>query len=144
MSFELPPVVKQAERVMLDVEQIVRYFPRYHKYTIGTQMREQAMKVWKLCHRVWRDKPNRAEWMNKLVFAVDDFKLSLQLAKQVHAFKSFAQFEALAKEVSNLGSQCGAMKRNQQGNGQNVPGYRAQEQRPQKLSARSASGEARL
>lgn len=142
MSFELPPIVKLAERIMLDIEQIVRQFPRYHKYTIGTRLRKHAMKVTSLCHRVWRDKSQQIDWVNKLVFTVDDFKISLQLAKQVHAFKSFAQFESLARLVSDLGRQCGGLKKHQQGNGQNVSGYRAQSQRPQRLSARSASSEA--
>ena len=65
---------------MLDVEQIVRYFPRYHKYTVGTRLRDHAMDVNCLCHRAWFDKRNHAAWLDRLVFKVDDFKLCLQLA----------------------------------------------------------------
>ena len=42
MSFSLPPIVKAAERLLLEIEQAVRRFPRYHKYTHGTRLREQA------------------------------------------------------------------------------------------------------
>jgi len=142
MSFELPPVVKLAERIMLEVELIVRHFPRYHKYMVGERLRDHAMDVNFLCNRAWFDKTNQARWLSRLVFKVDDFKSVLQLAKEVQAFKSFAQFEALARLVTDLGRQCGSWKRKQQDSGQNVSGYRAHSQRPQRLSARSASGEA--
>lgn len=41
MPFELPPIVKQAERLMLEIEIAVRQFPRYHKYAVGAELREQ-------------------------------------------------------------------------------------------------------
>lgn len=96
MSFELPPLVKCAERVMLEIEQAVRGFPRYHKYTHGTRLRDQAMDVAQLSHRAWRDRRRQTEWTAKLIFAIDDLKLSLQLGAQIRAFGSFGQFEALA------------------------------------------------
>lgn len=40
MSFSLPPIVKAAERLLLEIELAVRRFPRYHKYTHGTHLRE--------------------------------------------------------------------------------------------------------
>jgi hypothetical protein len=35
VSFTLPPVVKQAERLLVEIELAVRRFPRYHKYALG-------------------------------------------------------------------------------------------------------------
>lgn len=107
MSFELPPIVRLAERLLVDIEEAVRRFPRYHKYTHGSELRRQAMEVARLTHRAWRDRRRQAEWLNELVWAIDDLKLNLQLGQRIQAFSSFAQFEHLARLVRDLGKQAG-------------------------------------
>jgi hypothetical protein len=144
MPFELPPIVKQAERLMLEIEIAVRNFPRYHKYAVGAELREQARLVVRLTHRAWRDRARQADWLSRLAFGVDDLKLSLQLAKQVQAFKSFAQFEMIARIAAELGRQCGGWIKQQHSKRQNGRGSDARAQRPQILSSRDASPEARL
>jgi len=137
MTHEAPPIVQLAERVLVEIEEAVRVFPRYHKYAVGAELREQARHVARAAHRAWRDHKRRGEWISRLVFAIDDLKLSLQIAKRVQAFKSFAQFEALARLTSNLGRQCGGwQKQHQKGQNQQaaLPDGRAQI-----LSARDAS-----
>ena len=54
MSANLPPIVKLAERLMLEVERAVRAFPRYHKYSLGQELRQQCRDVVRLCYRAWR------------------------------------------------------------------------------------------
>jgi hypothetical protein len=39
------PIWRDARRLLLEVEQAVRGFPRYHKYTVGTDLRRQAILV---------------------------------------------------------------------------------------------------
>ena len=145
MSFELPPIVKLAEQVLVDIENAVRRFSRFHKYTHGAQLREQAMKVARLAHRAWRDRRRQAEWIFKLVWQIDDLKLSLQLGMRIKAFASFAQFEALARAVAVLGKQAGGWhkEQQQQSKGQN-PLQRVAPERAQILSTHAASAEAKL
>jgi hypothetical protein len=140
MSYSLPPIVKAAERLMLEIEQAVRRFPRYHKYTHGTRLREQAMAIARLAHRAWRDSAHRAMWTTKLIWAVDDLKLSLQLGKQIEAFVSFAQFDMLARLCSDLGKQCGGWRKQQHRDSQNATGQRSQLQRAEILSSQAAPG----
>lgn len=140
MSFSLPPIVKAAERLLLEIEQAVRRFPRYHKYTHGTQLREQAMAIARLAHRAWRDQANRAMWTTKLIWAVDDLKLSLQLGKQIEAFVSFAQFEMLARLCSDLGKQCGGWRKQQHRDSQNARTGTTPSQRAEILSSQAARG----
>jgi len=140
MTHEAPAIVKCAERVLVEMEQVVRGFARYHKYSIGADLRASTSKVARLAHRAWRDHAHRADWISRLNFAIDDLKLSLQVAKRIEAFRSFAQFEAIIRLVSDLGRQCGGWQRKHP-KGQNdqaaMPGQRAQI-----LSARDASQEA--
>jgi hypothetical protein len=142
MTPAAPPIVQLAARVLLELEEIVRGFPRYHKYAVGAELRLHARTVSRCAHRAWRDQGYRAQWVRRLVFAVDDLKFTIQLAKDVRAFKSFAQFESLVRIVSDLGRQCGGwQKQLRRSYGQNRAGS-AQPGRAEILSARSASPEA--
>lgn len=83
----MPPIVRLAETVLLECETVVRGFSRSHKYTIGTDIRQQAMQVLRLAHRAWRMRKQQTELVRQLVWAVDDLKISLQLGKQLAAFR---------------------------------------------------------
>src|SRR6185312_3693135 len=119
MAFVVPPVVKQSERLLLEIERAVMKFGRFHKYSYGTTLRDSAMQVAKLSHRVWRDRAHQAERIGELVWAVDDLKLSLQLGCQMRAFASFAVFEELARLAAEIGRQVGGLHRKQHPKGQN-------------------------
>ena len=41
-QYELPPIVRLAERLVVMVEEAVRRFARYHRYTFGAELRRQA------------------------------------------------------------------------------------------------------
>jgi hypothetical protein len=143
MPHQAPEIVKLAERVLVEIEQAVRGFPRYHKYASGSDLRSQARRVATVANRAWRDQPRRAEWVGRLVFAIDDLKMQLQISKQVAAFKSFNQFEALIRLVSDLGRQCGGWHKQQHSKGQNQQTALSVE-RVQILSARDTSLEVNL
>lgn len=138
MNRAAPPIVMLAERVLVDIEQAVRQFPRYHKYASGAELRAQARELVRVAHRAWRDAAERGRWLEALVIAVDEFKLSMQIAQRIQAFSSFAQFEELARLVSDLGRQCGGWQK-QHRKGQNRPAPSAGPGRAQILSARDAS-----
>jgi len=42
---------RDANRLLVAIEQAVRRFTRYHKYTLGTDLRRQAMNVCRLILR---------------------------------------------------------------------------------------------
>ncbi len=49
--YEHLPIYKKAFDLNLYFEQIVRHFSRYHKYTLGTELRERARTIVKLIIR---------------------------------------------------------------------------------------------
>jgi hypothetical protein len=144
MTFELPPIVKLAQRVRLDIEQAVRGFARYHKYQVGSVLRAQALDVVSICNRAWRDRGRQLEHTGKLVFAIDDLKFTTQIAKEDKAFKSFGQFEVIAKSLVELGRQCGGWHKDQHRKSQNAKPSQVGTQRTQILSARDTSKEVSL
>lgn len=134
----LPDIARKAERLTVDIEAAVRGFSRYHKYTIGTDLRTAAMLVIKVCNRVWRDRNRQKYWMSELIWAVDELKLTLQLASQLRAFKSFKQFEAIIRQANDVGRCAGGWKRALHEKSQN-PGVNETTERAQILSGRYAS-----
>lgn len=136
---QIPDIVKRAERLLLDIEKAVKSFPRYHKYTIGTDVRNQAMTVVRISSRAWRDISNRGHWLSELIWSVDELKISLQLGSQLRVFKSFAQFEQIIRQAAEVGACAGGWKRNHQ-KSQNSDLSQGQK-RAQILSGRSASVE---
>ena len=109
------------------MEQVVRQFARYHRYTLGTDLRQQAMAILRLVHKAWRDKAGQSKHLKSLVWAIDDFKLTLQIAKELQAFTSFAQFEHVAQLVCTLGKQCGGWLKTVVNAGQNSQGPHSKE-----------------
>ena len=142
MSQQSPAIVQLAERVLVEIEEVVRTFPRYHKYAIGDELRARARQTAKAACRAWRDIDSRRERLRELEIAIDDLKLDLQTAQRLKAFKSFAQFEVIARNVSNLGRQFGAWQR-QHLKSQNQQA-RQPDGRAQILSARDTSQEVNL
>jgi len=138
--YQPPPIIKAAERLLVDIEQAVRAFPRYHRYQIGGDLRHKATDVLHTAIRAWHDKAHQRRWVQQVVWAIDDLKQYLQTAKLIHAFKSFRQFEHLARQAAELGAQAGGWHRTvNTPHAQSSEGRRAVPQRGQKLSTRTAS-----
>lgn len=140
-AHRLPEITKKAERLLVDIEHAVRGFVRYHKYSLGTDLREQAMTVLRMCHRTWRDRSRQLHWLSELVWAIDELKLSLQIGSQLKAFKSFSQFESLIRATEEVGRCAGGWKRQLHRKSQNSASD-ASPERAQILSGRAASATA--
>jgi hypothetical protein len=133
----LPEIARKAESLAVAIENAVRSFSRHNKYAIGANLRTAVMLVVQVCNRAWRDRSRQIHWVNELVWVIDELKVVIQLAKQLHAFKSFNQFELIIRAADDLGRCAGGWKRALHDKGQNsaVP----QQERAQILSDRSAS-----
>ena len=119
MGAPLPPVYRDCRRLLLHTEVVVRRFSRYHKYTVGTDLRQQAFAVMRGVHQAVYDRAQQASHIQALVWRVDDYKLTLQLAIEVGAFMhgkggaqkpttpGFAAFETSPLLASQIGKQCG-------------------------------------
>ena len=139
--FQLPPIVKAAERLLVDIEQAVSRFPRAHRYAIGSDLRKKAMHVYSQACRAWRETTHKRHHVERLVWMVDELQQHMQIAKLLHAFVNFRQFEHLARQVNAIGAQAGGWRRNfqQSPSVQNAAGLKTGPQRDQKLSTRAAS-----
>lgn len=129
MRSELPAIAKSAARLRAAIETAWTRCARRHKYGIGTDLRDQATTVQRCALRAWRDRNQQLQRVRELVIAVDDLKLTVQLAKDVAAFASFDEFEAIARLVDDVGRQSGGWLKRLHSTSQNAqassPGQRA-------------------
>jgi len=104
------PIWRDANALLLAIEQAVHHFPRYHKYAIGQEMRQQAMLICRLIVRAYHHKAQREQWVEQLNEAVDDLKIQIQLAKELQAFRHFQTFQSIAELAVAIGKQSGGWK----------------------------------
>lgn len=133
----LPEIARKAESLAVAIENAVRGFARYNKYAIGANLRSAVLLVVQLCNRAWRDRSRQIHWVNELVWAIDELKVVIQLAKQLYAFKSFKQFEVIIRATDDVGRCAGGWKRALHDKSQNSAV--SQQECAQILSDRSAS-----
>jgi len=102
------PIWCDATQLLLEIENAVREFPRYHKYSLGTDLRQQAMGVVRLINRAYHEEGNRKAQVKRLVLNIDDLKVLIQLAKEIQAFSSFKQFQSISEKAVLIGKQSGS------------------------------------
>jgi len=100
---------RQAQQLLCLIEEAVKRFPRYHKYTVGSDLRRQAMTVMRTMHRAVFEKT--PAHVTDLMWAMEDLKLTLQLAKELGAFAKMTQFAPIAELAAQMGRQCGGWRR---------------------------------
>lgn len=101
------PIWRDANRLLLETEKSVKQFPRYYKYTLGSEMRKSSFEVCRLVAKAWRKSQQQAEVLTVLIETIDDLKLQLQLAKELQVFESFAHFSRLYELAQAVGKQSG-------------------------------------
>ena len=90
--YEHLPIYKKAIELAVYLQQAVRNFSRYNKYSIGAELREHSRKIILLIIRAnsCRDK---GAILKDLVETCEMLKTSLVFAKEVKAFASFKSFQ---------------------------------------------------
>ena len=86
MSTPLPPIYRDIRRLLVHTEEMVRRFARYHKYTVGTDLRTQAMRLMRGVNRACFDTAQQAQHVQALVWLGGDYKPNLPLALGVGGF----------------------------------------------------------
>jgi hypothetical protein len=81
------PIYKLAQELMVYIETVVRGFSRYHKYTIGTRLREGCWQVITLVVKA-NNTPmaERRPLLVQLRDAVEEVNIGLNTAKELKAF----------------------------------------------------------
>lgn len=141
MRENLPDVWKRANRVLAMVRQaVVERFSRQYRYELGTELIENARATVRWARKAALDNTSRKrEKIQILSDAIDELKDSMVQAEELGAFSSTREFEAIAREIRDLGRRCGGWLKSPNGKDQSEPAAIPAGQRVQTLSARNAS-----
>ena len=86
------PIYKSSLELAVYMEQIVRGFEKYHKYTMGVDLRQKSKTLlFTMGHANLTE--DKVLALTKLRDACEEMKMLIQLGKELQVFKSFKQFE---------------------------------------------------
>jgi hypothetical protein len=96
MRYDNLPIYKATLNLCVYIETIVKSFDKYHKYTIGEDLRNTSKELLFLIHRA-NISYDKKEKLESLKNRCEDLKMLIYLSKELQAFKSFKQFEYSSK-----------------------------------------------
>lgn len=86
------PIYRRTYDLCLHLEEVVRSFPRYQKYTLGTDLRGAARRALTLVVRA-NSRREKASVLLELRETLEEVKALLRLCQDVRAFPRFASYE---------------------------------------------------
>ena len=102
--YENLPIFKRALELNVYIEEAVCHFSRYHKYGIGSELREKAREILYGIYKVYFSKDKQASLV-ALRNSIEEFKITVYLAKELKALRDFKQFEILSRLAVELAKQ---------------------------------------
>jgi hypothetical protein len=113
------PIYRASYDLCLYLEQVVHRFSRYHKYTLGTDLRDAARRALKLVVRA-NSQRDRVATLLSLREEFEELKVLLRLGQDLKVFCGLSTFEHAVKQVIELAKQNeGWLKSQRQGQGRN-------------------------
>ncbi|MEE9492324.1 MAG: four helix bundle protein [Gammaproteobacteria bacterium] len=83
------------------LEKVVAGFSRYHKYTLGTELRNQSHEVVALIMKANAARDKRPHLL-QLRECLDELLISVRIAKETKAFKNFKSFQFAIEQVVSV------------------------------------------
>jgi hypothetical protein len=102
--YEKLPIFKKALDLNVYLEEAVRNFSQYHKYAIGSELRQKAREVLYGIYRVYFSENKKEDILN-LRNSIEELKVTIYLAKELKALRDFKQFEILSCLAVELAKQ---------------------------------------
>ena len=87
--------------VAVHFEQVVAGFSRYHKYTLGSELRNKSREIVSQIIRANAER-DKAPKLIELRGQLDELFILIRLAKEVQAFKSFSAYQFTAEQVASI------------------------------------------
>ncbi|MDI6757804.1 MAG: four helix bundle protein [Endomicrobiia bacterium] len=103
-QYEHLPIYKKMFDLTVYTEKIAQNFSRYHKYTLGAEMRNLTRGILVLLTRANSMKDKKATLL-EVRDKLEELKILARLAKEVKAFSSFNSFEHFVKELVDVSRQ---------------------------------------
>ncbi len=101
------PVFKATMQLQVYLETTVKGFSRYHKYTIGTRLRETCWEMLNLIIKANNTLKNeRYPVLEALRDKAEETNIALILGKELKAFSNYNSYEYAARLGHEIAKQC--------------------------------------
>jgi len=106
------PIYKKAFELLVFVENAVKSFSRYHKYTIGSELRVDAQKL-----VVDISTLNAVSVQNKVGFLMrfsadlEKYKIKMNVCRELQVFKSYNSWYHAAELLHDIGRQSDGLRK---------------------------------
>ncbi|MBV6341874.1 four helix bundle protein [Candidatus Magnetobacterium casense] len=104
-QYEHLPIYKRAFDMAIYIDNMVRGFSRYNKYSIGGEMRDLSRMVIRLIIRA-NSETDKIATLTTLRDTVEELRVVFRVGKEIKAFKSFDTFKHLIEDTISLSRQC--------------------------------------
>ncbi len=103
--YEHLPIFKEAYDLTVHLEKIVRNFSRYHKYTLGTDLRNKSRHILEKIVEANNAAEDREARLLELRQELESFKVITRLCQDSGAFGSTRSYLHVAERITNLARQ---------------------------------------
>jgi len=102
--YENLPIYKKAMELLVYIEQTVRNFPRYHKYALGSRLRDRCFEITLLIVKINNtvERKARISMLRLLRDTAEEIKIALTAAKELKAFSSFKSYNHAARMAVDI------------------------------------------
>ena len=102
--YEHLPIYKTAMDLTVYLEQVVRQFSRYHKYTLGSDLRQQSRELVTVIIRA-NSRREKLPVLYELRERLEGLQVLLRIGQEVRAFQNVAAYGRAAELVVALSRQ---------------------------------------
>ncbi len=99
--YEHLPIYRDALNLAVHFEKMVAGFSRYHKYTLGTEMRNASRQAVKLVIHA-NNQTDKLLALQELREHLEELLLLIRLGKEVQAFKSFNAYSQVVELTAKV------------------------------------------
>jgi len=103
--YENLPVYKKALDLTVYFENIVRNFSRYHKYTVGTELRNLSRRILVLIAKA-NIRRERISTLAEALQSLEELKILIRICKEIKAFQTFKSYEFATRLTIEVAKQC--------------------------------------
>ena len=99
-SYDNLPLYKATFDLAVYFEKIVKHFDRYHRFTLGQDLRNQSRLIAKQVMRIHQTR-NKAD-ANELLAQLEELKLIIRLSKEAKAFHNTNSYGYASELLANI------------------------------------------
>jgi thymidine phosphorylase len=115
--YEHLPIFREAYDLTVHIEKIVRNFSRYHKYTLGTDLRNKSRKIVEKIIEANNARDDRAAHLLQLRQELESFKVLARICHESGGFASTRSYLHVAERIANIARQNEGWLKKTQGKG---------------------------